>query len=103
MALALAQPPSHRSTGRREADTVLACVGGAEGKFPRVGAFGVDDAVVVVEDFVDGDGDGEVRVCGEGIVLGLEGAVVAYGVDGLDIVLYRMLLGGGAHRRLRCP
>ena len=103
MALALAQPPSRRSTGGREADTVLAGVGGAEGKFPCMGAFGVDDAVVVVEDFVDCDGDGEVGVCGEGVVLGLEGAVVAYGVDGLDIVVYSTLLGGGAHRRLRCP
>lgn len=75
--LPLAQPASRRGASRREADAVLAGVGGAEGEFARVGAFGVDDAVVVVEDFVDGDGDGEIGVCVEGAVLGLEGAVVA--------------------------
>lgn len=78
MPLPLAQPPSRGGAGGREADAVLARVGGAECEFPRVGPFGVDDAVVVIEDFVDGDGDGEVRVRGEGAVLGLEGAVVAY-------------------------
>ena len=41
-------------------------------------AFGVDDTVVVVEDFVDGYGDGKVRICGKDVVLGFEGAVVAY-------------------------
>ena len=66
-----------RGAGGLEADAVLAGVGGAEGEFARVGAFGVDDAVVVVEDFVDGDGDGEVGVCVESTVLGFEGAVVA--------------------------
>ena len=50
---------------------MLAGVGGAEGEFAGVGAFGVDDAVVIVKDFVNGDGDGEIRVCGKGIVLGL--------------------------------
>ena len=43
-----------------------------------MGAFGVDDTVVVVEDFVDGYGDGKVRIRGEDVVLGFEGAVVAY-------------------------
>ncbi len=78
MPLALAQPASRRGAGRREADAMLAGIGGAEGEFTRVGAFGVDDAVVVVEDFVDGDGDGEVGVRIEDVVLGFEGAVVAY-------------------------
>ena len=77
MPLPLAQPASVRGAGGLEADAVLAGVGGAEGEFARVGAFGVDDAVVVVEDFVDGDGDGEVGVRVEGTVLGFEGAVVA--------------------------
>ena len=76
--LALAQPtPSGRGARGREADAVLARVGGAEGEFARVGALGVDDAVVVVEDFVYGHGNGEVGVRGEGVVLGFEGAVVA--------------------------
>ena len=57
---------------------MLTGVGGTEGELARVGAFGVDDAVVVIEDFVDGDGDGKVRVCVEGAVLGFEGAVVAW-------------------------
>ena len=72
-----------RGASGLEADAVLAGVGGAEGEFARVGAFGVDDAVVVVKDFVDGDGDGEVGVCVEGPVLGLEGAVVACSCDWL--------------------
>ena len=66
-----------RGAGGLEADAVLAGVGGAEGEFARVGAFGVDNAVVIVEDFVDGDGDGEVGVCVENTVLGFEGAVMA--------------------------
>lgn len=82
MPLPLAQPASRRGASRREADTVLAGVGGAEGEFARVRAFGVDDAVVVVEDFVDGDGDGEIGVLVEGAVLGLEGAVVAWQIVG---------------------
>jgi len=53
--------------GGREADTVVAGVGGAEGEFAGVAAFGVDDAVVGVEDFVDGYGYGEVGVCGVGV------------------------------------
>lgn len=67
-----------RGASGLEADAVLAGVGGAEGKFARVGAFGVDDAVVVVEDFVDGDGDGEFGVRVESTVLGFEGAVVTF-------------------------
>ena len=66
-----------RGAGGLEADAVLAGVGGAEGELARVGAFGVDDAVVVVEDFVDGDGDGEVGVGVESTVLGFEGTIVA--------------------------
>ena len=68
--LPLAQPtPRRGAAGGQEADGVLARVGGAEGEFARVGASGVDDAVVVVEDFVYGDGDGEVGVRGEGVVV----------------------------------
>ena len=55
---------------------MLAGVGGTEGEFAGVGALGVDDAVVVVEDFIDGYGDGEVWVRGKDVVLVLEGAVV---------------------------
>ena len=60
---------------------MVASVGGTEGKFTGVRAFGVDDAVVVVEDFVDGYRYGEVGVCGVGGGLGvlLEGGVVALG------------------------
>ena len=59
---------------------MVAGVGGAEGEFAGVRAFGVDDAVVVVEDFVDSYEDAEVGVGGEGIGLGmgLEGGVVAW-------------------------
>ena len=75
-----AAEPSPAGVGGREADAVVAGVGGAEGEFAGVGAFGVDDAVVVVEDFVDGYEDAEVRVGGEGIGLGVgvEGRVVAW-------------------------
>ena len=75
-----AAKPSSAGIGGREADAVVAGVGGAEGEFAGVRAFGVDDAVVVVEDFVDGYEDAEVGVGGEGIGLGvgLEGGVVAW-------------------------
>ena len=75
-----AAKPSPAGVGGREADAVVAGVGGAEGEFAGVRAFGVDDAVVVVEDFVDGYEDAEVGVGGEGIGLGigLEGGVVAW-------------------------
>lgn len=67
--------------GGREADAMVAGVGGAKGEFSGLGAFGVDDAVVVVEDFVDGDGYGHLRVCDVGVGLGvvLEGGVVTWG------------------------
>ena len=77
MSLALAQPPTRRRPERCEADTVLASVGGTEGELAGMGALGVDDAVVVVEDFVDGYGDGEVWVGGKDVVLVLECAIVA--------------------------
>lgn len=66
-----AAKPSPAGVGGREADAVVAGVGGAEGEFAGVGAFGVDDAVVVVEDFVDGYEDAEVGVGGEGGGLGM--------------------------------
>ena len=63
----------------READFVLAAVGGAEGEAAARGAALRDDAVVVVEGFVDADEDTDVRIRGErvdcGVVLG--GLVVA--------------------------
>lgn len=77
MSLRLAQPPTLRGSGGCEADAVLAGVGGAEGKLAGVGALGVDDAVVAVENFVDGYSYGEVGVCGEDIVLRLESTVMA--------------------------
>ena len=78
MSLTLAQPPTLRATSGHEADTVFTGIRCAESKFAGVRAFGVDDTVVVVEDFVDGYGDGKVRICGKDVVLGFEGAVVAY-------------------------
>ena len=45
---------------------MVAGVGGAECKFSCVRAFGVDDGVVFVEDFVDGYEDAEVGVGGVG-------------------------------------
>ena len=78
MPLALAQPPTLRTPGGCEADAVLTGIGGAESKLAGVRTFGVDDAVVIVEDFVDGYGDGEVWVCVEDVVLGFKGAVMAY-------------------------
>ena len=79
MSLTLAQPPTLRAASGHEADTVFTSIGCAESEFAGVRAFGIDDTVVVVEDFVDGHGDGKVRIRGKDIVLGLEGAVVAYG------------------------
>lgn len=76
MSLTLAQPPTLRGAAGREADAVLAGVSGTEGEFACVGALGVDDTVVVVEDFIDGYGDGEVWVRSKDVVLVLEGAVV---------------------------
>ena len=78
MSLTLAQPPALRATSGHEADTVFTGIGCAESKFAGVRAFGVDDTVIVVKDFVDGHGDGKVRIRGKDIVLGFEGAVVAY-------------------------
>lgn len=49
--------------GRGEADAVLAGVGGGEGEFAEPGAALGDDAVVAVEDFVDGDEDALNVVC----------------------------------------
>lgn len=58
---------------------MVAGVGGAEGEFAGVRAFGVYDAVVIVEDFVDCDCYGEVGVAVVGVCCGsvLEGCVVA--------------------------
>lgn len=56
---------------------MLTGIGGAKGEFAGVGALGVDDAVVVVEDFIDGYGDGEVGIRDEDVVLGFEGTVMA--------------------------
>jgi len=66
--------------GGREADSVVAGVGRTEGEFAGVRAFGVDNPVVAVEDFVDGYGYGEIGVGGVGGGLGviLEGRVVAW-------------------------
>jgi len=59
---------------------VVAGIGSREGEFTGVRAFGVDDAVVVVEDFVDCYGDGEVGVGCEGVCVGngLDGGVMAW-------------------------
>ena len=78
--LAGAEPAVRGGAGRgRKADAVVAGVGGAEGEAAFGGAFGGDDAVVVVEDFVDGDGHAEVGGLGEAVGLGriLFGGVVA--------------------------
>ena len=77
-----AAKPSPSGVGGREADAVVAGVGGAEGELARMGSFGVDNAVVVVEDFVDGYEDAEVGVGSEGggLGMGLEGGVVAWEV-----------------------
>lgn len=66
--------------GGRETDAVVAGVGGAEGELAGVGALGVDNAVVGVEDFVHGYRYGEVGVYVVGVGLGgvLEGGVVAW-------------------------
>lgn len=45
---------------------MVAAVGGAEGEFAGGATFGGDDAVVIIEGFVDGDDDGEVVGNGEG-------------------------------------
>jgi len=63
---------------------VVAGVGGAEGEAAGAGAALRNDAVVVVEGLVDGDGDAEVWVRAKGVGGGvvLVGFVVACG-DGL--------------------
>ena len=67
-----------------ETDAVVTGVGGAEGELARVGTFGIDDAVVVVEDFVHGDCYGHIWVGDVGVLLGivLEGGVVAWVAGG---------------------
>lgn len=50
---------------------MVAGVGGTEGEFAGVRAFGVYDAVVVVENFVDCDCYGEVGVTVEGVCGGV--------------------------------
>lgn len=54
-------------------------VGGTEGEAAATRALLGDDAVVVVEDFVDGYGYAEIGVGGEGVDVGVElfGFVVA--------------------------
>lgn len=61
-----ASKPSTPRFGGREADAVVAGVSGAECEFPCVRAFGVDNAVVVVKDFVNGYQDAKVGVGGVG-------------------------------------
>jgi len=77
--LSTAQPAAGGVAGGCEADAVVAGVCGAEGEFPGMGTSGVHDAVVVVEDFVDRDGYGHLRILDVVVGLGvvLEGAVVA--------------------------
>lgn len=58
---------------RGDAEPVLTAVGGAEGKFSSVGAALCDDAVVVVEGFLDGYEDAGVRRRDEGF-----GRIVPY-------------------------
>ena len=75
-----AQPSSGIVARGRETDTMVAGVSSGEGEFAGRGAAGVDDALVVVEGFFDGDGDGE---GGIGFVKGglggvLEGCVMAF-------------------------
>ncbi len=72
-----AQPAARVVTRGSEADTVITRVGGREGEFPGGGAAGVDDAVVVVEGLIDGDGDGEIGV---GFVDGSLGGVLKGGI-----------------------
>jgi len=77
--LPTAQPAAGGVAGGREADAVVAGVCGAEGEFSGMGASGIHDAVVVVEDFVDSDGYGHLRVLDVVVGLGvvLESGVVA--------------------------
>ena len=49
---------ARRGVVRGEADFVFAAVGGSESEAAFGGAFLVDDAVVVIENFVDGNLDG---------------------------------------------
>lgn len=60
---------------------MVSSVGGAESELASVGALGIDDAVIVVKDFVDGYGYGHIGVGYIGVVLlsaVLEGGVVAW-------------------------
>ena len=59
---------------------MVAGVGGGEGEFAGRSTAGVDDAVVIVECFIDGDGDGEGRVVFVKGRLGgvLEGCIMAF-------------------------
>lgn len=91
-------------SGRREADAVVAGVGGAESEFSGLGALGVDDAVVIVENFVDCNGYGHLRILDVGIGLGvvLEGGVVTCDCNqsrGGDEIVSRYL--GNYEERIR--
>lgn len=72
-----AQPAGGVVARGREADAVIAGVGGGEGEFAGRGAARVDHAVVVVEGFVDCHGDGEGWV---GFVHGRLGGVLQGGI-----------------------
>lgn len=63
-----------------EADAVVAGVRGTECEFSRLRAARIDDTVVVVEDFIHGNGDAHVRVrsVSIGLRIVLQGAVVAW-------------------------
>lgn len=72
-ALGAGQPSTSLSIGvSREADLVLASVGGGESEAARVVLALGDDTVVVVEGLVNGDHDAEVVVNGVDVGLGVD-------------------------------
>lgn len=72
-ALGTGQPSTSLSIGvSREADLVLASVGGSESEAARVVLALGDDTVVVVEGLVNGDHDAEVVVNGVDVGLGVD-------------------------------
>ncbi len=89
LTLATAQPSPSSVSRWREADTVVAGVGGAEGELAGVRALSIDNPVVVVEDFIDGYGNGHIWVWDVGVAL--LGVVLGSGIVALSKVSVRIV------------
>lgn len=77
--MASTEPASTAGDGGQEAYFVFSRVGGAESEFAGSSSLGADDAVVVVEDLIDGYLNFDVGIDRERLCVGVElfGFVVA--------------------------